>query len=440
MPDGNFDFEAVTKAVDEVNRGFEEFKATHKEQLDSLLKKEDVDPLIEEKLQRIDEDLQKKQEIIDKMHLATKRKTIFLDGKEVDQDELDVKAYNWASVASQFRKGKTMPETFGHEDAIAYKKAFEKFVREGKDELDADEKKALSVGSDPDGGYVVDPDTSGRLVQLLFETSPVRSWASVQLISTDALEGIADLDEASSGWVSETGTRSETDTPELDRWRIPVHEQYAEPRATQQLLDDAMIDMEGWLAGKIADKLSRTENAAFVTGNGVGKPRGFMTYDDWTTAGTFEYGKVEQFDTGVAGGFVADPSGIDTFIRALYALKGPYRQRAAWFMNRSTLSVVRRMQDSNGNYHWQPSVQAGEPSSLLGYPVAEFEDMADVADDALVVAVGDMAAAYQIVDRMGIRVLRDPYTAKPYVKFYTTKRVGGDVIDFDALKIIKLAD
>ena len=221
-------------------------------------------------------------------------------------------------------------------------------------------------------------------------------------------------------------------------WRIPVHELYAKPQATQKLLDDASISVEQWLSGKTADHFARTENTAFVSGSGVGRPRGFLTYADWTTAGTFQHGAIEQFDTGVSGDFAAAPNGIDTLITALYGLKMQYRSSATWFMNRSTLGTVRLEKDSNGAYVWAPGA-VGQPSTMLGYPVADFEDMPDIAASSLSIMVGDLRAAYQIVDRAGMRVLRDPYSNKPYVQFYTVKRVGGDVVNFDAVKLIKFA-
>jgi HK97 family phage major capsid protein len=267
----------------------------------------------------------------------------------------------------------------------------------------------------------------------VFETSPMRAYASVQVISTDALEGLFDLNEASSGWVGETDTRSETNTPQLGKWRIPTHELYAKPTATQKLLDDAEINMEAWLAGKVAEKFARDEATAFVTGSGIGRPRGFLTY----ASGTTLPGTIERFDTGVNGAFAAAPNGGDVLINALYGLKAQYRANATWFMNRATTTLVRKLKDQDGAYLWSPGIAAGQPATLLGYPVAAFEDMPSPATDSLSIAVGDMREAYQIVDRIGIRTLRDPFSSKPYVEFYTTKRVGGDVVNFEAIKLIE---
>lgn len=433
MAKDELDLAQVTQAVAEVKTAFEQFKDANEERTKSLAKGV-VDPLIEAKLAAINEEMNKKQEQLDKLYASTRRKHLYVDGVEVDQADLDKKALSWAGMVAK-AKG-TRIESYTHQDAMGYKAAFLEYLRKDDRVLTADETKALSVGSDPDGGYVVDPDTSGRIVMKQFETSPMRQYASVQVISSDALEGLFDLDEAASGWVSETGSRAETSTPQLKAWRIPVNEQYAEPRATQKLLDDAYINMEDWLAAKVSEKFTRTENAAFVNGTGVGQPRGFLTY----TAGTTLPGTIEQLATGANGAFASDPAGADKLMSLIYSLKSNYLRNAAFFMNRTTAGGVRVLKDSNGNYLWQPSVQAGQPSTLLGYPVASFEDMPSyTTTGALAIAFGDMAEAYQIVDRLGIRVLRDPYTAKPFVKFYTTKRVGGDVINFEAIKLLKFA-
>lgn len=433
MPKDEIDLKAVSDAVAEVKSSFEHFKDAATEREKELLKKGDVDPLLEEKLSKINDDLNAKQDLIDQLYTATKRKHIKLDGRDVTPEELDVKAQQWATVAAK-RRGALPPEDYSAENHAEYKQAFRTYLRKDDKTISADEAKALSVGSDPDGGYVVDADTSGRVVRKVFETSEMRQYASVQVISTDALEGLHDLDEAGFGWVGETGSRTETTTPQLDKWRIPVHEMYAEPRATQKLLDDAAIDVESWLAGKVADKFTRSENTAFVSGTGVDRPRGFTTYG----AGTTLPGTIEQFATGSNGAFAADPDGGDKLVDMIYGMKAPYRRNAVFAMNRTTLGAVRLLKDSNGTMLWQPSLAAGQPSTLLGYPVASFEDMADyTTTDALAIAFADFSEGYQIVDRMGIRVLRDPYTAKPYVKFYTTARVGGDVLNFEAIKLLK---
>ena len=418
-------------AVDALHAGFEEFKKANDERLAQIEKKGSADVVTEAKLQKIEADLEKAQKIADEAVLASKRQSRIVTDERGEVVDLDRKAQEWASMNAR-RRG-AVAGSFGAAEMDGYKAAFDTFLRKGEEIMAPDERKALSVGTDPDGGYVVNPDLSGRIVMKVFETSPMRAYASIQVISSDALEGLFDLNEASSGWVGETDSRAETNTPQLGKWRIPAHELYAKPKATQKLLDDASINMEAWLASKVAEKFARDEANAFVVGNGVNKPRGFLTYSSGTTLP----GTIERFDTGVNGAFAATPNGGDVLINALYGLKQQYRANSTWFMNRATLKLTRKLKDTDGAYLWSPGIAAGQPASLLGYPVASFEDMPDPATDSLSIAVGDMREAYQIVDRLGIRTLRDPYSAKPYVEFYTTKRVGGDVVNFEAIKLIE---
>lgn len=419
-------------AVDALHVAFEEFKKANDERLAQIEKKGSADVVTEAKLQKIEADLEKAQKIADEAVLASKRQARIVTDESGERVDLDKKAQEWASMNARRRGG--VIGSFGAADMDAYKAAFDTFIRKGEEIMGADERKALSVGSDPDGGYVVNPDLSGRIVAKVFETSPMRAYASIQVISTDALEGLFDLNEASSGWVGETDSRAETNTPALGKWRIPVHELYAKPKATQKLLDDASINMEQWLAAKVSEKFARDEAAAFVNGNGVNKPRGFLTY----ASGTTLPGTIEQFPTGANGALAAAPNGGDALLDALYGLKAAYRANATWFMNRASTKLVRKAKDTDGSYIWQPGIATGQPATLFGYPVASFEDMPDPATGSLSIAVADMRSAYQVVDRIGIRTLRDPYSAKPYVEFYTTKRVGGDVVNFEAVKLVRL--
>ena len=421
----------ASEAVDALHAGFEEFKAANDARLAEIEKKGSADALLDEKIARIEADLDIAQKRADEAVLAAKRQSRMVTDTEGNEVNLDAKALAWARGIARSRG--TDVREFGNSGMAAYKSALDAYLRKEERTLSSDEVKALSVGSDPDGGYVVHPDMSGRIVTRIFETSPMRAYASIQTISTDALEGLFDLNEASSGWVGETDSRAVTNTPQLGKWRIPVHEVYAKPQATQKLLDDAAINMETWLTTKVAEKFARVEAAAFVSGDGMSKPRGFLTYGSGTTLP----GTIEQLPTSASGAFAADPNGADVMINALYGLKTQYRANATWFMNRATLKLVRKLKDGDSAYLWAPGIAAGQPSTLLGYPVASFEDMPDPASNSLSIAVGDMREAYQIVDRIGIRTLRDPYSAKPYVEFYTTKRVGGDVVNFEAIKLIK---
>lgn len=317
------------------------------------------------------------------------------------------------------------------------------YVRKGiEDGLAELGRKAASVGSDPDGGYWVPVTTSSRIVERLFETTAMRRLATIETIGSDELEGMTDLNDATSeGWVSEMGARSEdTAVPPTGMWKIPVHEQYAEPQATQKMLDDSVRDFEGWLSRKVADKFARVENAAFITGNGVGKPRGLLTYPTAATADASRaWGTFEHVATGTSGGFGTAPNGSDKLIDLVHKLKTAYRAGASWLMTRATVGEVRKLKDGQGNYLWLPSMVANQPATLLGYGVEEGEDMPVIAANSLSIAFGNFREGYTIVDRAGIRVLRDPYTRKGFVKFFTVKRVGGAALNFDAVKFLKFA-
>lgn len=324
-------------------------------------------------------------------------------------------------------------------DQAAHKSAFMGYLRKGTDHgLQDIERKAMSVGSEVDGGYLVPHDMSGRIITKVYDTTPMRQIANVTSISTDSLSGPIDRDEVGVGWVSELGTRAETTTPTVGEWNIPTHEMYAEPRVSQKLLDDASVDIEAWLGGKVADKFARTQNTVFVTGNGVGKPRGFTDYTTAATADSSRSWKVLQhIATGNNGDFPSS-NPADVLFDIESALNPIYRNGAVFIMPRAVMLKVRKFKDTtNGVYLWQPGLQEGRPALLMGYRIIEAEDMPALATGSLSLAFGNFRIGYQIVDRIGLRTIRDNLTAKPYVKFYTTARVGGDVLNFDAIKLMK---
>ena len=424
----------VKNAVHDLGHAFESFKDANDQRLKEIEQKGHADPLTEVKVNRLNEEITRTQELADFARKRLDRLETSIKRSPVGENQSD--EYDQAKAFMMERKGLNASDVDinGYRE---YKNAFSNYVRKNNAGSSVDEVKALSVGSDPDGGYWVTPDMSGRIASLVAETSAMRKVANVVTIGTDALEGVNDLDEATTGWVGESSTRSETATPQIGQWRIPVHEQYAEPRATQKLLDDAMFNVEEYLSGKIADKLSRMENTAFVNGNGINKPRGFLTYAAGTPSAS-AWDVIEQSNSGAAGAFAATDPG-DALINLVYSLKSNYRENASFLMKRSTLSEVRKLKDGNGNYLWTPDFQTQQGGTLLGFNVVEAEDMPAIAADSLSIAFGDFNAGYQIVDRQGIRVLRDSFTAKPFVKFYTTKRVGGDVVNFEAIKLMKFA-
>ena len=333
--------------------------------------------------------------------------------------------------------GRQIGQDVSVEDFRDYKRSFVTYLRKG-DATPANERKALSVGSDPDGGYLVTPDTSGRIVAKLYETSPMRQLASVVTVGTDSYEGLVDNGEASFGWVGETASRTETTTPQLGKWSIAVNEMYAMPSATQKVLEDAVLDLESWLAMKVADKFARGENAAFVSGNGILKPMGILSYTMSSNPDSSRaWSQWQYVATGTSAGFGTTTNGTDKLIDLIYSLKAGYRNNARFFMSRGTVGAVRKLKDGQGNYIWQPALTAGQPSSLMGFPLVEGEDMPAIAADSYSIGFGDFAEAYTIVDRVGISVLRDPYTTKGSVLFYSRKRTGGGAVNFEAAKFLK---
>lgn len=327
-------------------------------------------------------------------------------------------------------------------DQDELKGIFTKYMRKGDSALTPEETKSLSVNTDPDGGYTVTPAMSSTISKRFFETSPIRSIASIETISTDSLDFIIDDNEATSGgWTGEETAPTETNTPQIGKGNIPVHEQFAMPYATQKLLDDSSIDMESWLADAVADILGRTENTAFVAGNGVAKPRGFIDYDAWTTnttssqLGVYERNKLETINSGTAGAVTAD-----SLILMQNSLFGDeYQANAQWVMNRHTFGGILQLKNGNSEYRQIADFSQDGAMTILGRPVTIAKDMPIAASASISVAYGDFKRGYKIVDRLGIRVQRDPFTSKPFIKFYTTKRVGGMVTEFQAIKLLKLS-
>jgi HK97 family phage major capsid protein len=271
----------------------------------------------------------------------------------------------------------------------------------------------------------------------VYEQSIMRQLATVQTISSNDIEGLLDNDEADAGWVSELGTRSDSDTPQVGKWRIEAHEMYAMPKASQKILDDAATDVEGWLAGKVADKFARVEGTAFWAGTGVGQPRGLANYPTAATGdATRDWGTFEHVVSGASGAFHTDK--FDAVHTLMGTLKDRYLQNAQFVMRRAVRTAARKIKEATTDrYMWEPGLQAGQPERLMGYPVRIDEYMPALASNSLSLAFGDFKQAYLIVDRMGMRTLRDPFTAKPYVVFYTTKRTGGGAQNTEAIKFLK---
>jgi len=317
-----------------------------------------------------------------------------------------------------------------------HKKAFNAYLRSGDDDALRGlmlEGKSLSTVVNSDGGYLVDPETSASIATVLSSTASIRAIANVVQVEASSFDVLIDHTEAGAGWATEVGAATETTTPSIDRISIPLYELNALPKASQRLLDDSAFDVEGWLATRIADKFARAEAAAFVSGDGADKPTGFLDHTAVAESG-WTWGNLGYIATGVDGGF--DTAG-DSIIDLVYALGAQYRANGTFVMNSKTAGTVRKLKDADGRHLWSDGLAAAEPARLLGYPVLISEDMPDIASDAYAIAFGDFRAGYTIAERPDLRVLRDPFSAKPHVLFYATKRVGGDVSDFAAIKLLR---
>jgi len=321
-----------------------------------------------------------------------------------------------------------------------HQKAFNAYLRSGDDDglrgLTL-EGKAMSSAVAADGGYLVDPQTSDRIQSLLLSTSSLRSVANVVQVEATSFDVIVDRSEVGSGWATEAAATTETATPMIERISIKLHELAAMPKASQRLLDDSAFDVEGWLAEKIATRFIRAEAAAFINGDGVDKPKGILLPTKVANA-SWTWGNIGYIPTGAAADF-ATTNAADCIINLVYALGADYRANGAFVMNSKTVGAVRKMKDADGRFLWSDGLAAGEPSRLMGYPVVVSEDMPDIAANAYAVAFGDFRAAYTIAERPDLRILRDPFSAKPNVLFYANKRVGGDITDYAAIKLLKIA-
>jgi len=323
---------------------------------------------------------------------------------------------------------------------VPHIKAFDAYLRSGDDDGLRGlvlEGKALNSSVNADGGYLVDPQTTEIIRSSLKSTSSIRAIANVVQVEATSFDVLIDHSDVGSGWATEVGPVTESATPVIERISIPLHELSAMPKASQRLLDDSAFDVEGWLGGRIADKFMRAEASSFVSGNGIDKPRGFLNHTTVADA-VWTWGNLGYVATGAAGDFSA-VNPVDVIVDLVYALDATYRANATFVMNSKTAGAVRKMKDIDGRFLWSDGLAAAEPARLMGYPVLIAEDMPDIAGGAFAIAFGDFASGYTIAERPDLRVMRDPFSAKPHVLFYATKRVGGDVSDFAAIKLLKFA-
>lgn len=388
------------QAVSDFAVTFEAFKAANDARLSSLEAKQAVDPLLSDKVERINTALDMQQKRLDRLALSNSQPVLTQD-----------------MAASEV------------------KSAWSRYIRSGdQSALTTLEAKSLSA-SDGEGGFIVPMETQNTIDAVLSEASPFRTISTVRTIGKGQFKKPISAGGATAGWAGESDARPETTAPELQLVDFPAGELYAMPAATQTLLDDGVADVDQWLADEVRDVFAAQETAAFVSGDGVNKPRGLLNYTQQPDA-SHTWGNIGYLSTSTEGGFDTDAP-VDALIDLIYAPAPRYRSEGRFMMNRRTLAAVRKLKDADGNYVWQPASEAGGASSLLGYAVSEVEDMPDIASTEAAIAFGDFRRGYLIVDRQGVRVLRDPYSAKPYVLFYTTKRVGGGVQDFNAIKLLK---
>jgi HK97 family phage major capsid protein len=400
----NADVRAATAEMTrELFGAFEALKAANDVRLEEIEKRGAADPLLDAKLAKIEASLDRQRTALERLALEQARPVIGDDQQKRDTE---------------------------------HKSAWSAYLRRGDDAgLHRMDFKSLNLGTEAQGGYVAPAELDRLIEQRLMASSPMRQIATVRQTSSTVFRKPVSLG-SQSAWAAETAARAETTSPSLDVLDFPTAELYAMPAATQTLLDDAFTDIDEWLADECEASFAAQESAAFVTGNGVNKPKGFLDYEMIADA-SHAWDKIGFVLSGAAGAFAAS-NPADRLIDLVYALKPQFRPNARFVMNRRTISAVRKLKDGDSNYLWRPGA-AGESASLLGYPVTEIEDMPDIGANAFAIAFGDFRRGYLIVDRQGARVLRDPYTAKPFVLFYTTKRVGGGVQNFDAIKTLKFA-
>ncbi len=323
---------------------------------------------------------------------------------------------------------------------MPHKKAFGEYLRTGADDALRGlnlEGKAMSTAVSADGGYLVNPQMSETIQSMLSSTTSLRSIANVVQIDATSYDVIVDNTDVGSGWQTEASAVSETATPNINRISIKLNELSAMPKASQRLLDDAAFDVEGWLGQKIATRFIRAEASAFINGTGIDQPKGILlptkvANDTWT------WGSLGYIPTGAASDF-ASTNPIDCIVSLVYSLAADYRANATFVMNSKTAGAVRKIKDTEGRFMWSDGLAAGQPATLMGYRVLISEDMPDIAANSYPIAFGDFKAGYTIAERPDLRILRDPFSAKPNVLFYASKRVGGDITDYAAIKLLKVA-
>jgi len=398
----------LKKIIEALGKTFETFKGENDTRLKEIETKGHADPLLAEKVEKINADIAQIAEMKTQLEAleTVAGRGAFGGGTEVDPAK------------------------------AAHTKAFESWFRGGVegDLKDLQVQANASTLDDTAGGFTVPEEMEATIDRVAATVSAMRGLATVMSIGTDTYKKLVNQGGASSGWVGEKGSRDETDSPSLVEIAINTKEIYAMPAATQKLLDDSRIDIAAWLGNEVAIEFADEEGDAFVNGDGVSEPKGLDAYTKITNA-SYAWGKMGY----IAGGHATLLNSADKLIDVTNALKPVYLNGSSWLMNRTTLNVIRKMKDGEGNYIWRPGLEAGAPNVLLGYPTVTDDNVEDIGAGKYPLYFGNFKRAYLIIDRFGIRVLRDPFTSKPYVKFYTTKRVGGGLVSYESVKTLKIA-
>lgn len=382
--------------VESLNKAFADFKSEHTQQLDEI-KKGNADALQALKVERINDNITELQASVDELNLKLASAQMNGGGKKL-RDAGYSEAFH-----AHFKKGEVMAD--------------------------------LNKGADGEGGYLTPVEWDRTITDTLVEISPMRALAQVQPVGGNGFTKLFNTGGTGSGWVGETGARGKTTTAAFESLGFGWGEIYANPAATQQILDDSEIDLEAWLAGEVQIQFAQQEGSAFVAGDGSNKPFGILTYvTGGANAAKHPLGAITTVNSGAAADITSD--GI---VDLVYDLPSAFTGNANFGLNRRTLGKIRKLKNEQGDYLWQPSLQAGQPSTLMGFGVSELPDMPDVAANATPILFGDFKRTYLILDRVGVRVLRDPYTNKPFVQFYTTKRVGGGVQNPEPMRALKVA-
>jgi HK97 family phage major capsid protein len=433
------DFKKLNDTIDKIAEAFEEYKRTNDQRLAEIKAKGSADPLLEEKLRKVDAEL------------------VQLGDMKTKIEQLDTKLARPGVLAAGAGEQRESPE------ALAYKQAFYGWIRNPADPerrtalqqrakaLQKVEAKAFGgddgfetrstqtvIGTGSAGGFALPEVIERAIARLSVDISPIRQIATVRMVGSPDYKELFDVNGAAFEWVGEASTRSQTNTPDLAEVAPTFGMASAKPQASEESLDDLFFDVENWLISSAAEAMAQGEGAAHVGGNGTNKPTGFLAGPTpvTTTDASRAFGTLQYVASGQAA---ALPTSADTFLDLVYSLRARYRSNARWVTSRLVLAAMRKYKDSTGQYLWQPSLSQSQPESFMGYPVTEAEDMPAVAANSFSLAFGDFKEGYLIADRVGMRITRDEITTPGFVKFYVRKRTGGKLRNTQAIKLLKTA-